>query len=143
MIRIGATVDQDRVGEYSADGIIVATPTGSTAYSLSAGGPVLVPGVDALIITAICAHTLAVRPIVVPGTARITLEPIPPVPDEVLVSYDGQVGTRLAVGDRVVVRRSRRAVRLIRLERKGFFERMREKLQWGALNEGESSNRAG
>jgi len=129
----------EEIGRYSADGIIVATPTGSTAYSLSAGGPVVLPGVDALVITAICPHTLAVRPIVVPGDSEVTIEQVPPVGDEVLISYDGQVGTTLQPNDRILVRRARSAVRLIRLEKEGFFARMRRKLQWGDLSDRERS----
>ncbi len=130
-IMVRVLVDGEPVGQYSADGIIVATPTGSTAYSLSAGGPVVMPDVDALVITAICPHTLAVRPIVVPGTAQITLIPVPGRSDEVLVSYDGQVESALEAHDQVVVSRSPASVRLIRLGQEGFFARMRRKLQWG------------
>ena len=133
VIPVKVFVDGEELGQYSADGIIVATPTGSTAYSLSAGGPVVVPGVDALVITAICPHTLAVRPIVVPGASEIVLEPTPPWPEEVLVSHDGQVGSALEAGDRVVVSRSPDAVQLIRLGKEGFFSRMRRKLHWGDL----------
>ena len=129
----------EEIGRYSADGIIVATPTGSTAYSLSAGGPVVLPGVEALVITPICPHTLAVRPIVVPGDSEVTIEQVPPLGDEVLVSYDGQVGTTLKPSERVLVRRARSAVRLIRLEEEGFFARMRRKLQWGDLSDRERS----
>lgn len=142
VISVRVTVDEEEVGRYSADGIIVATPAGSTAYSLSAGGPVVVPGVDALVITAICPHTLAVRPIVVPGGAGITLELLPPGIDEVLVSCDGQVGTLIEPGQRVAVSRSAAAVRLIRLGREGFFARMRRKLQWGDLSDRERPSRA-
>src|SRR5439155_972221 len=85
------TFDGDEVAQYSADGIIVSTPTGSTAYSMSAGGPIVVPTVDAIVVTAICPHTLAVRPLVLPATAVVTIQPIPPWTDEVLVSFDGQV----------------------------------------------------
>src|SRR5207247_456014 len=89
---------------YSADGIVVATPTGSTAYSLSAGGPIVVPGVDAIVVAAICPHTLAVRPLVVPSQAEVAVEPIPPSTEDVLVSFDGQVGTTMEAGARDVVR---------------------------------------
>lgn len=139
VIVVKVFVDNEEVSQYSADGIIVATPTGSTAYSLSAGGPVVVPGVDALVITAICPHTLAVRPIVVPGSAEIAIEVAPPWRDEVLVSYDGQLGSTLAFGERVMVRRAAEAVRLIRIGKEGFFARMRRKLQWGDLSDRERS----
>ncbi len=133
VIHVRVNVDGEAVGQYSADGIIVATPTGSTAYSLSAGGPIVVPGVDALVITAICPHTLAVRPLVVPGTAKVELEWVEPWVDEVLISYDGQVGHRLEPGDRILVRQSDNAVRLLRIGNEKFFARMRGKLQWGDL----------
>ena len=136
VIRLKVTVDRETVGEYSADGIIVATPTGSTAYSLSAGGPVVVPGVNALVITAISPHTLAIRPIIVPGTATITMELLEPWPEDgVLVSYDGQVGSRLARDERVVLKLGTGCVQLVRVGAEGFFTRMREKLQWGDLSD--------
>ncbi|HEX9581085.1 MAG TPA: NAD(+)/NADH kinase [Gemmatimonadales bacterium] len=137
VIGLRVLLDEDEIGRYSADGIIVATPTGSTAYSLSAGGPVVVPGVDALVVTAICPHTLAVRPIVVPGSATVTLELVPPFTDEALVSSDGQVATTLQHDDRVRVRRAETCVRLIRIGKEGFFTRMRRKLQWGDLTDRE------
>lgn len=97
VIHLRVKIDAEEVGQYSADGIIVATQTGSTAYSLSAGGPIVIPGVDALVITAICPHTLAVRPIVAPSRAAVVIEVVPPWTDQVLVSYDGQVGDRKSV----------------------------------------------
>lgn len=134
VVRMNVVIEGEEVGPYSADGIIVATPTGSTAYSLSAGGPILVAGVESMVITPICAHTLAVRPIVVPGRFTINIEPIAPWADDLLVSYDGQVGTTLSSGDRVIVRRAPSDVHLIRLGPEGFLTRMRKKLQWGDLS---------
>ncbi|MFQ5703684.1 MAG: NAD(+)/NADH kinase [Gemmatimonadales bacterium] len=139
VIRATVMVDGEEVGQYSADGIIIATPTGSTAYSMSAGGPIVVPGVEALVITAICPHTLAVRPLVVPGTSEISLQLVPPWGDEVLVSYDGQVRSRLEPEDRFVARQSKSVVQLVRLAEEGFFSRMRAKLQWGDLTDRERS----
>ena len=135
VIHLRVSIDDEEVGQYSADGIIVATQTGSTAYSLSAGGPIVVPGVDAIVITAICPHTLAVRPIVAPSRANVVIEVVPPWTDEVLVSYDGQVGTHLEADDRVRVRQAPTVVRLIRLAKEGFFARLRRKLQWGDLSD--------
>jgi NAD+ kinase len=137
VVRLRVSVDGDDVGQYSADGIIVATPTGSTAYSLSAGGPIVVPGVDAIVVTAICPHTLAVRPLVLPSHATVSIEPIPPWTDDVLVSFDGQVGTTIHPGERLLVKRAERPVLLIRLGPEGFFARMRKKLQWGDLTDRE------
>ncbi len=137
VIRLRVSVDGDEVGQYSADGIVVATPTGSTAYALSAGGPIVVPGVDAIVVAAICPHTLAVRPLVVPSQASVTVEPMPPWTEDVLVSFDGQVGTTMQAGERLVVKRSEQPVLLVRLGPEGFFARMRKKLQWGDLSDRE------
>jgi NAD+ kinase len=134
VIRVNVFIQGDNVGPYSADGIIVATPTGSTAYSLSAGGPIVVPGVEAIIVTPIAAHTLAVRPLVVPATFRIVIEPIAGWSDDLLVSVDGQTGTTLAPGESVDVCRADHRVCLIRLGGDGFFGRMRQKLHWGDLS---------
>lgn len=137
VIRVNVLIDGDNVGPYSADGIIVATPTGSTAYSLSAGGPIVVPGVEAMVVTPICAHTLAVRPLVVPASFTIVIEPMEGWAEDLLVSFDGQTGTTLAAGERVKVRRADTPVCLVRLSHDRFFSRMREKLQWGDLSQRE------
>jgi NAD+ kinase len=133
VVRIRLSVDGEDLGPFSADGVVVSSPTGSTAYSLSAGGPIVAPGVEAMIVTPVCAHTLAVRPVVVPATATICVEPMSPGAEDLLVSYDGQLGTTLALGDRVCVRRSASRVLLIRLGEEGYFTRMRQKLAWGDL----------
>jgi NAD+ kinase len=138
VVRVNVFINGENVGPYSADGLIVATPTGSTAYSLSAGGPIVVPGVEAMVVTPIAAHTLAVRPLVVPGTYRIVIEPIAGWADDLLVSFDGQTGTTLAPGESVHVRRADHRVCLIRLGGDGFFGRMRQKLQWGDLSDREA-----
>jgi len=135
VVRLKVAVDGDEVAQYSADGIVVSTPTGSTAYSMSAGGPIVVPGVDAIVVTAICPHTLAVRPLVLPSTAVVTIQPIPPWTEEVLVSFDGQVGQPIQQGERLEVRRAERPVLLIRLGPESFFKRLRKKLQWGDLSD--------
>jgi NAD+ kinase len=138
VVRINVFIQGENVGPYSADGIIVASPTGSTAYSLSAGGPIVVPGVEAMVVTPIAPHTLAVRPLVVPGTYRIVLEPMSGWADDLLVSFDGQTGTTLAPGERVDVRRADHRDCLIRLGGDGFFGRMRQKLHWGDLSDREA-----
>lgn len=137
VIQLRVSVDGDEVGQYSADGIVVATPTGSTAYALSAGGPIVIPGVDAIVVAAICPHTLAVRPIVLPSNVAVTVEPIGSWAEDVLVSFDGQVGTTMRQGERLVVKRADRPVLLVRLGPEGFFARMRKKLQWGDLSDRE------
>ncbi len=138
VVRVNVFINGENVGPYSADGLIVATPTGSTAYSLSAGGPIVVPGVEAMVVTPIAAHTLAVRPLVVPGTYRIVIEPMAGWADDLLVSFDGQTGTTLAPGESVHVRRADHRVCLIRLGGDGFFGRMRQKLHWGDLSDREA-----
>ena len=135
VVRLKVSVDGDEVAQYSADGIIVSTPTGSTAYSMSAGGPIVVPTVDAIVVTAICPHTLAVRPLVLGAAAVVTIQPIPPWSDEVLVSFDGQVGTPIQPGERLEVRRAERPILLIRLGPESFFKRLRKKLHWGDLSD--------
>ena len=137
VIRMSVAVDGQEVGAYSADGIIVSTPTGSTAYSMSAGGPVVVPGVDALVITAICPHTLAVRPLVVPASARLTLRALDPVPspEKLLVSIDGQLAAQLVSRQDVTVVRATRPVLLASAGAESFFVRLRQKLQWGDLSD--------
>jgi NAD+ kinase len=138
VIRLAVHVDGEPVGPYSADGIIVATPTGSTAYSMSAGGPIVVPGVDALVVTAICPHTLAVRPLVVPAGARITIRPLDPVPgpdSDLLVSIDGQVAAHIVPGQELRVARAPQPVLLARIGEESFFGRLSQKLQWGDLSD--------
>jgi len=137
VVRIRLNVDGEDLGPYSSDGVVVASPTGSTAYSLSAGGPIVAPGVEAMSVTPVCAHTLAVRPVVVPPDSTICVEPMSPWADDLLVSYDGQLGATLAAGDRVFVRRAKTRVLLIRLGAEGYFTRMRQKLNWGDLSERE------
>lgn len=135
VIRLNVEVHGDDVGPYSADGLIVATPTGSTAYSLSAGGPIVAPGVKALILTPICAHTLAVRPLVFPASWDVVIQPVDPTEDEVIVSVDGQVVTALSAGARVQIRVSENPVMLVRVGPESYFERMRQKLHWGDLSD--------
>lgn len=135
VVRLKVSVDGDEVAQYSADGIIVSTPTGSTAYSMSAGGPIVVPTVDAIVVTAICPHTLAVRPLVLPASAVVSIQPLPPWSDEVLVSFDGQVGVPIHPGEHLEVRRAERPVLLVRLGPESFFKRLRRKLHWGDLSD--------
>ena len=142
IIRVRVSVDGEEVGQFTADGMIVATPTGSTAYSLSAGGPVLLPDVEAMVVTAISPHTLRVRPIVVPGSAHVTLEVGGRGRDGALVSFDGQLVGPIEKGDRVEVRRGDFSVLLVRLGEEGFFSRMQRKLEWGDLSDRELMFRA-
>lgn len=134
VIRLAVTAQGEEVGTYSADGIVLATPTGSTAYSLSAGGPIVSPTVDCIVATPICPHTLAVRPLVLPADAEVTVELLPPSKPSVL-TIDGQEGATLAPGDRVSVRRGDQPVRLVRFPGQSFFSTLRRKLRWGDLDE--------
>ncbi|MFQ5747093.1 MAG: NAD(+)/NADH kinase [Gemmatimonadota bacterium] len=130
LITLRVWVDDEEIGQYSADGIVLSTATGSTAYSLSAGGPILVPSLDAIVATPISPHTLAVRPVVVSASSAITVELLTRT-EETLVTVDGQVGTHLSAGDRVRVARSPDPVRLIRMPDQNFFAVLRQKLRWG------------
>jgi NAD+ kinase len=121
-------INGERVVEYQADGVIVATPTGSTAYSLAAGGPVLMPSVEAIVLTPICPHSLTHRPLVVGDDAKITVR-LDSGADGVL-SVDGQVGMPVAQGDQIECRKADYRVRLLRMHRP-FFDVLRSKLRWG------------
>lgn len=129
IIDLEVQVDDSFMCLYKADGLIVSTPTGSTAYSLSAGGPIMVPVVAALCITPICPHMLTNRPVIVPDEAviQITMSGN----NTTYLTVDGQVGEQLHKGDRVICRRSEQTVQLIRASGVGFFDVLREKLQWG------------
>jgi NAD+ kinase len=130
MIDVEARVDTHYVCTYKADGLIVSTPTGSTAYSLSAGGPIMFPSVAALCITPICPHTLTNRPVIVPDTSTIHL--INHAEDDsAYLTIDGQVGQPLGQGDRVSCHSSARSVWLVRPPRMLFFDVLRQKLKWG------------
>lgn len=132
VVRLNVSVDGESIGTYAADGIVISTPTGSTAYSLSAGGPVVVPTVESIIITPVSAHTLAIRSLVIPADAEVTVE-ANESPTELLVTVDGQVGTSFVKGEQLKVRRADNPVRIVRFPGATFFERMRVKLGWGGL----------
>ncbi len=119
------------MGSFSADGLIVATPTGSTAYSLSAGGPIVVPSVDCLIVTPICPHTLAMRPLVIPATQRVAVSPIERTND-LVVTADGQVAHDLETGAEVHIGQSGIAISLVRFVEQNFFATLQRKLNWAA-----------
>ena len=137
MIRLDVTVDGESVGPYSADGIIIATPTGSTAYSLSAGGPIIAPNLEGVVITAIAAHTLAVRPLVIRADAVIGVRPVPDWDHDLLISIDGQQVSTFATDETLEIRRSAERVHLVQLEGFSYFQRIRNTLRWGDLSERE------
>ena len=129
MIDLEVYVDQHFVCVYKADGLIVATPTGSTAYSLSAGGPIMFPSVAATAITPICPHTLTNRPVIVPDESEIQVVVLYNSPT--YMTIDGQVGEILETGDRIICRRSEHCISLVRPPDMMFFDVLREKLKWG------------
>lgn len=132
IIDLSVSVNSEFMMRVKADGLIVATPTGSTAYNLAAGGPIVHPGVDALTITPIAPHTLTNRPVVVPGSSEIKIQPFPDNGDEEgFATFDGQFGIPLRAGHEVQVRRAERPLRLIRASSRGYFQVLQEKLKWG------------
>jgi NAD+ kinase len=129
MIDLDTHVDNHFVAAYKADGLIISTPTGSTAYSLSAGGPVIFPSVNCFCITPICPHMLTNRPVIVPDSSVINI--LNHGEDGTYLTIDGQVGEPLSKGDRVVCRSSPKTIQLIRPPKMLFFDVLREKLKWG------------
>lgn len=132
VVAVRVEADGETVGHFSADGVVIATPTGSTAYNLSAGGPVVVPTLESILLTPVSAHTLALRPLVLPASSQVTLRGNDG-PDELLITVDGQVGCTFSAGDALVVRRSNAPVSIVRFPETSFFSTMREKLHWGGL----------
>ncbi|HEX5426257.1 MAG TPA: NAD(+)/NADH kinase [Candidatus Acidoferrales bacterium] len=130
MLDFDVYVDQNHVGRYRADGLIVSTPTGSTAYSLAAGGPIVHPDLDVLIVTPICPHMLTNRPLVIPGTSQVSVD-FSAADEPVYLTLDGQTGAQLGLNHRVTVTRSETKVRLVRPTGKTYFEILRSKLRWG------------
>ena len=130
MIDLQLTIDADFVCRYRADGLIVATPTGSTAYSLSAGGPIVHPGVESWIITPICPHTLSDRPVVVRDSSLIEVH-LSGDTESVFLTLDGQTGIPMQAADVVRMRRANERLRLIQPAQKSYFEILRSKLKWG------------
>jgi NAD+ kinase len=130
IIDLDAYVDAHFVAAYKADGLIICTPTGSTAYSLSAGGPIIFPSVEALCITPICPHMLTNRPVIVPDTSIINVRN-QAADGDAFLTIDGQVGEPLLNGDRVVASRSKHVLRLIRPPKSMYFDVLRQKLKWG------------
>jgi NAD+ kinase len=130
MLDFDVFVDTRHVGRYRADGIIVATPTGSTAYSLAAGGPIIQPDLDAFVITPICPHMLTNRPLVIPDTSRVELD-FTAADEPVYLTLDGQLGFQLEPKDHVVITKSSSKVKFVRPPRKTYYEVLRSKLRWG------------
>ncbi len=129
IINLAVSIEGQFATAYRADGLIISTPTGSTAYTLSAGGPIVFPTMDAIVLTPICSHTLTNRPIVLPGTSRV--EVTVRTTQEVMLSVDGQVGFGLNDQDTIEVGRASSRIRLVRFPQKHFFSVLRAKLKWG------------
>jgi NAD+ kinase len=130
MADFAVEIDGQAVATFRADGVILSTPTGSTAYNLSAHGPIVMPTVNAMLVTPICPHLLTIRPIVVPGESAINVRVVG-VPNEVYLTVDGQEAVAMHVGDEVRCWRSESSVQLLRLQPNGLFNVLRSKLKWG------------
>ena len=132
MIELAVSVNGGFVTKVKADGLIICSATGSTAYNLAAGGPIVHPGVDAFVVTPIAPHTLTNRPVVIPGSAVVEVRPlVDGNANDVYVTYDGQTGYPLQNGDIIRVSRSDRTMRLVKAPARSYFELLREKLKWG------------
>jgi len=142
LVRLHTSINGEYLGTFPADGIIVSTPTGSTAYSLSAGGPVINPAAQVIVITPICPHTLSARPLIVSAEEEIeisiTSEPGGQL--EIVATVDGQLGYEMQTRDVLRVRRADFAARFVSLGRPSFYSRLRTKLRWGERRTGRSSS---
>jgi NAD+ kinase len=133
LIELHVSVDDEAVTRYRCDGLIISSPTGSTAYSLAAGGALVCPTAEVLQLTPICPHTLTNRSLILPLSSTVRIKVMNPKPATIL-SADGQVVTELNAGDEVIIRRSDRTVRLMHLQDSSFFESLRAKLHWRGAN---------
>jgi len=131
ILNLHVYIDDQFLTVFRADGLIVSTPTGSTAYSLSAGGPILYPTLSNMVLAPICPFTLTNRPIILADTATVLIEIANEVQEEVTLTLDGQVGFDLLPGDRVIVSKSEERIRLIKSPYQTYFEILRTKLMWG------------
>ncbi len=128
-LEVGREEEREEIGSFSGDGVIVATPTGSTAYSLSAGGPIIAPTMDCIVVTPISPHTMAMRPLVLPDHVRLTIRALGQY-EELVVTADGQEAVPLGTGDRVVVEKGSERVSLVRFRGQTFFGTLRRVLNW-------------
>jgi NAD+ kinase len=134
IVPLRVSVDDELIASYSADGVVIATPTGSTAYSLSAGGPVVVPTLETIIVTPISPHTLAIRSVVLPATASVTVQ-ADGATEELMITVDGQTGSTFGAADTLSVRRASQNIKVVRFPGSSFFATLREKLGWGGIPE--------
>jgi NAD+ kinase len=130
LVNLDVSVNEDFVTKYVGDGIIVSTPTGSTAYSLSAGGPIVYPNLPVFIISAICPHAFTMRPLVISENAVITIDTLK-LKQDIILSIDGQINQKLFKEDEVIIKKSKSKLSLVRLKDVNYFEILRKKLNWG------------
>jgi NAD+ kinase len=141
VVSLSVSVDDELIASYAADGVVVSTPTGSTAYSLSAGGPVVVPTLETIIVTPVSPHTLAIRPVVLSASSKVTVH-AEGAPEELMITVDGQVGTTFLGGETLTVRRAEHAIKIVRFPGSSFFTTLRQKLGWGGIPERDQSRNA-
>ena len=134
MASLKVGVNGEPIATYAADGVVISTPTGSTAYSLSAGGPVVFPTLESILVTPVSPHTLAIRPLLLPAASEVTVRR-DDGPADIMVTVDGQVGTTFGVGETLRVHRAGRPILIIRFPNSSFFSTLRKKLGWGGLPE--------
>ncbi len=133
---VGEGEAEEEIVRFAGDGVVVSTPTGSTAYSLSAGGPIIAPAMGCILVTPICPHTLAVRPLVIHAKETVTVNGVDP-DGSLVLTVDGQAGTDLSAGESVVIRQASARVQLIRFSGQTFFSTLRQKLNWAVRPHGE------
>lgn len=133
---VGEGEAREEIARFSGDGVVVSTPTGSTAYSLSAGGPIIAPAMGCILVTPICPHTLAVRPLVIHAKETVTVAGVDP-DGSLVLTVDGQAGTDLSAGETVIIQQAAARVQLIRFPGQTFFSTLRQKLNWAARPHGE------
>ena len=141
VIGLRVVADNELIASYAADGLVISTPTGSTAYSLSAGGPVVVPTLETLIVTPVSPHTLAIRPVVLSASSRVTVQ-AEGAPEELMITVDGQSGTKFLAGETLSVSRADTAIRIVRFPGSSFFATLRQKLGWGGIPERDQTRNA-
>lgn len=132
VVSLRVAANDETIASFAADGVVICTPTGSTAYSLSAGGPILFPTLETLLVTPVSAHALAIRPVVLPADWVITVQ-ADDAPEELLVTLDGQPGTSFGVGETLSVSRAPHGIGIVRFPGGTFFNTLRQKLGWGGL----------
>jgi len=130
VVQLETSINNEFLNTYIADGLIISTPTGSTAYSLAAGGPILLPSMQAIIINPISPHTLGARPVVIPGDKEVRIK-VGFATESVLLSSDGQVARKLERDGQLVIRKAEHPVRLVSYGKRSFYDVLRAKLNWG------------